>query len=265
MDTYLNKTCPYCKTELKSTDEIDVCSMCGMPHHKDCWEENLGCTTFGCTGTLQKASTDREEMFCQSCGQSNILGGKFCTNCGTPLNNSNNNQHQHINQQYQSQQYNQANQPQQYGYSANNYNAQFDSMKNYYMMFVGNNASYYINKFSDIKNFNKKSSWNWPAFFFSSYWLIYRKMYTLGLILAGVGFLMSLIPISGFIGLGISIYLGIMGNSIYLDYVEKEILNARNLNDYNKQQLFRKRGGTSIGLVFGVMAIAFILALLIYV
>ena len=25
-----------------------VCPECGIPHHAECWEENGGCTTFGC-------------------------------------------------------------------------------------------------------------------------------------------------------------------------------------------------------------------------
>ncbi len=30
-----------------------MCSACEMPHHKDCWIENQGCTTFGCQGTIR--------------------------------------------------------------------------------------------------------------------------------------------------------------------------------------------------------------------
>ena len=33
--------------------EIVQCSACEMPHHKDCWIENQGCTTFGCQGTIR--------------------------------------------------------------------------------------------------------------------------------------------------------------------------------------------------------------------
>ncbi|TJX14959.1 DUF2628 domain-containing protein [Tissierella creatinini] len=266
MDTYLNKTCPYCKTELNSTDEVIECSKCGMPHHKNCWEENLGCTTFGCTGKLQQVSANGEEIICYSCGYSNTGGAKFCANCGISLsiNNNHNQAYNQPHQSHQSQQDYQANQSQQSNYGSSSYYTQANSINDDFTMFIGNNASYYISKFSDIKNSTNKNSWNWPAFLFSSYWLIYRKMYTPGLILAGVGFFMSVFPIAGIIGLGVSIYLGVMGNSIYLNYVEKEISNARNLNSINKQQLFNKRGGTSIGPVFGVMAVIFILALLSY-
>ena len=55
MNEYVGKICPYCKTELKENDDIVVCSICDMPHHKDCWIENQGCTTFGCLGTIKAA------------------------------------------------------------------------------------------------------------------------------------------------------------------------------------------------------------------
>lgn len=50
---YLGKVCPYCKTPFKDDDDIVVCSACEMPHHKDCWVDNQGCTIFGCNGTIK--------------------------------------------------------------------------------------------------------------------------------------------------------------------------------------------------------------------
>lgn len=42
------RTCPYCQTKIKSGADTITCSECGTPHHKECWDENKGCTTFGC-------------------------------------------------------------------------------------------------------------------------------------------------------------------------------------------------------------------------
>ena len=53
MEEYIGKICPYCKTTFAEGDEIVQCSACEMPHHKDCWIENQGCTTFGCQGTIR--------------------------------------------------------------------------------------------------------------------------------------------------------------------------------------------------------------------
>jgi TM2 domain-containing membrane protein YozV len=40
--------CPYCRTPIEPDDEIHKCSACGTVHHLECWEENGGCTVFGC-------------------------------------------------------------------------------------------------------------------------------------------------------------------------------------------------------------------------
>jgi ketosteroid isomerase-like protein len=47
-DRIINKTCPYCQTKIKQGADHIVCPECGTPHHKECWNENRGCTTFGC-------------------------------------------------------------------------------------------------------------------------------------------------------------------------------------------------------------------------
>lgn len=44
----MSQTCPYCRTEFTSEEEIYKCPSCNAPHHKDCFEENRGCTVFGC-------------------------------------------------------------------------------------------------------------------------------------------------------------------------------------------------------------------------
>ncbi|MFO7947073.1 MAG: RING finger protein [Armatimonadota bacterium] len=55
-DDEVGKTCPFCRFPIKPGEDIVVCPECGVPHHADCWEENGGCTTYGCTGGRQAAS-----------------------------------------------------------------------------------------------------------------------------------------------------------------------------------------------------------------
>ena len=44
-----NPVCPYCRGPIVSPpDEQVVCDGCDTPHHRDCFEENCGCTVFGC-------------------------------------------------------------------------------------------------------------------------------------------------------------------------------------------------------------------------
>ncbi len=45
---YVGKTCPFCQYPLKADLETVECPSCKVPHHRECWEENGGCTTFGC-------------------------------------------------------------------------------------------------------------------------------------------------------------------------------------------------------------------------
>jgi GYF domain 2/Prokaryotic RING finger family 1 len=40
--------CPYCGDQLADASPR-YCADCGTPHHQDCWQENGGCTVFGCT------------------------------------------------------------------------------------------------------------------------------------------------------------------------------------------------------------------------
>jgi TM2 domain-containing membrane protein YozV len=42
--------CPYCRGPIEADPEQQkVCDGCGTPHHFDCYEENGGCTVFGCS------------------------------------------------------------------------------------------------------------------------------------------------------------------------------------------------------------------------
>jgi hypothetical protein len=99
MNDYIGKICPFCKTEIKENDDIVICSSCDMPHHKDCWIENQGCTTFGCLGTIKAVDNgtntvtakeiDFEEsgsfVFCTKCGTKSSGEFAFCSKCGNPL------------------------------------------------------------------------------------------------------------------------------------------------------------------------------------
>ncbi len=43
-------TCPYCRVSFHQEELVKVyCTGCGMPHHEDCYQENGGCTVFGCS------------------------------------------------------------------------------------------------------------------------------------------------------------------------------------------------------------------------
>lgn len=99
MNDYAGKMCPYCKTEILPEDDVVVCSQCEMPHHKDCWVDNQGCTTFGCQGTIKNAGSETTSVtatqmqyeeasagvYCAQCGAANDATYSFCAKCGSRL------------------------------------------------------------------------------------------------------------------------------------------------------------------------------------
>lgn len=84
MDNYIGKICPFCKTEITEADAVKVCPACGIPHHEGCWEENHGCTTFGCSKQYYEAQHTNPTDVCTNCGTSLGDGQAFCPKCGTP-------------------------------------------------------------------------------------------------------------------------------------------------------------------------------------
>lgn len=96
-------TCPYCQTQFRPGERAHVCPQCQIPHHEDCWRENGGCTTFGCTGQLTTGyaapppgswspspTSDHIELSlddlsrCAVCGAETSVWDETCRQCGTP-------------------------------------------------------------------------------------------------------------------------------------------------------------------------------------
>lgn len=86
MENYIGKICPFCKTEIKEGDAVKVCPSCGIPHHEGCWEENKGCTTFGCAEQHYEAQGTNPTDVCSNCGATLGDGQQFCPKCGTAKN-----------------------------------------------------------------------------------------------------------------------------------------------------------------------------------
>ena len=282
MNNYIGKICPFCKTEFKEGDDIVVCSSCDMPHHKDCWIENQGCTTFGCMGTIKSVdggtntvtateisfedTSSSSHVFCTKCGAQNSSESSFCSKCGNSLratssapvytqaNPANTNPYAYTQQNNNPQPtYTQPYQQNNYYNQNNNYGQQSyysqgsAVIDNDVVAMVGPKQEYYIPKFQQMKSQNKKTSWNWVAFFFTPYWFMYRKMYGYGFAALGVAFLITLInaPIFSFLSLGGYIVMGIFANYIYMQWLEKNANQAKTMNEPFRTQFLQKNGGVN--------------------
>lgn len=84
MENYIGSLCPHCGQEITASDPVTVCPACGMAHHQSCWEENQGCTTFGCPQQHYQAPAAPHARFCGKCGAPVEEAQAFCGKCGAP-------------------------------------------------------------------------------------------------------------------------------------------------------------------------------------
>ena len=108
-------------------------------------------------------------------------------------------------------------------------------------MLINNHENYYLTAFDRLEK-SKTNTWNWSAFFFGGFWILYRKMYLYAFILImGV----CIIPLSysmltdiglseiGIISASSSLVLhsllGYFGNALYYRLVKKRVSEGYHL------------------------------------
>lgn len=227
MNDYTGKICPFCQTEFKPNDEIVVCSECDMPHHKDCWIENQGCTTFGCLGAIKAVDNVETSVTSQ-----NVISGDVFSQSPYATQNP-----------YTAQNPYMAQKPYTAGYNSyQGVDIDVDVQR-----LVGTKTEYYIPKFREMKVQNKQTSWNWAAFLVAPYWMIYRKMYAYGAGLLAVSFIFSLVE-SAFASLLLLagyVVLGLYSNNIYMKYLEEKAMQLKSMNEPLRSQFMAQNSGVN--------------------
>jgi hypothetical protein len=115
--------------------------------------------------------------------------------------------------------------------------------------FVQKNADYYITKWKIMAATDSKVSWNWPAFLFGGFWMLYRKMYLYFFILLFVGLIVGFIPFINFIAsLAMWIGLGVFGNYLYAKFTYDKLMKLKLMHkDEESLKLAASQaGGTSV-------------------
>ncbi len=264
MPSAVTLLCPYCKTVIQTGDDMVRCGGCHMPHHRDCWVENRGCTTFGCQGTIEQAEDPAAPpqpyappagqpyqsytpqqyaprpvapqpyappaypdaaRFCPNCGNRQGAEDQFCTQCGAPLTPA---------------------------------PAAGDEAEAY---LIGKNAGSYAAKFRTLRARQGKGGWNWAAFLFAPFWCVYRKLYGWGFgfllcfgILALTHWFFALLQFVS------SVLIGVYGDYLYMKRVETLRALAEAEPPALRPYFYQKYGGTGNG----ALALAIILNYVIY-
>lgn len=286
MSQFIGKTCPYCKTPFQEGDDVVICSVCEMPHHKECWVENQECTTFGCTGTIQGASAKNAGLaFCPYCGTPHAKGDSFCGVCGKSLNGAATpvrttppvppappayqTQQTYRPQQTQTayqhtQQQTQTYRPQQTYQTQQTYTPPvYQAPVNPFAACIGPNADYYTRKFREMDSKNSKASWNWPAFLIAPFWCVYRKMYIHAAILFVAAAVLGQMGPLGLLAAWAGFFVfGLFANHLYREYLKKVTDFASHISEPAKAKYLNAHSGADMNKAVLICVIAGVVSVL---
>ncbi len=179
---YEGLACPVCEKRFEDGDDVVVCPVCGLPHHRVCWQTESHCHDAVNHGTENQWTREKTESstqkghlppdgqpknahICPHCYTKNAEFAEYCTHCGRSLGETD----------WQSKQ------------SPIGVYTPFvadpcqptNDEEQALGAFVGVNTGYYIPRFRQIRQ-SRSAGWNWAAFLLGPLWLLYRKQYLLG-------------------------------------------------------------------------------------
>ncbi len=183
--------CAVCSAYLFEEDDVVYCPECGAPHHRECYNSQGHCGLQEFHGTenqYKKPETDTEQVdeaptdtatTCTMCGESYNSDNNSCPYCNAPNISKMGGHIVSIDLM---------------GGVSPNTDLGNGVTAQEARKFVATNSHRYIPKFLKFKN-GKKISWNWLAFFTPCGWLVSRKMYLLGGIIAAIQIALSMLTV----------------------------------------------------------------------
>lgn len=141
--------------------------------------------------------------------------------------------------------------------------------------FLGKNSSFYLNNWKSYSD-SRLKGWNWAAMLVSLEWMAYRRMYLeaflyfvitgfvsicVSLLLAGLG-----IRFEGrLLGDAFRLLIGALGNAIYRKKALRMLHKTGGMNDTQRIEFLRSKGGVSIVGVIGCIVIEIVYFLLLMI
>ncbi|MFE4042798.1 MULTISPECIES: DUF2628 domain-containing protein [unclassified Priestia] len=132
---------------------------------------------------------------------------------------------------------------------------------------VRTNTSYYDLKWGKTANPAKNNTWNWAAFFLTSAWFAYRKMYKHFFILTFIEViwfsLLCFVDIpewsDAIVFGGASLITGLCANRWYYKHVKNVLARAGAQPEQRKEAYLQIKGGTHIGIAIGLSILALVI------
>ena len=324
MANYEGENCSKCGKPFQPGDDIVVCPDCGAPYHRSCSKEISQCVYHDKHGTEEayqpkeererkRAAEEgrrvdgRAELRCSRCGSLNPADGLFCEVCGTPLKKQVENQ-----QEQNAQNVGQGNYGQTGGFPPfgqqpyhtipyNPFTTPFGGLNpdeeidgvpvKDLAIFLGQNSHYFLPRFKQMKERNG-NTWNWSACILQQYYLLYRKMNLLGVLMFLLSIVLSLPGILGyfdvfrqlyspdaaavfdanmlmimsyvfsFLSMLVRIFFGMFFNRLYMNQVFRKVRKIReeygNRPEYHSMLL--KNGSVSMTMVIAIIVATFTLS-----
>lgn len=171
--------CQYCQNDFNENDDIVVCPECGSPYHRECFQKSGRCVREDLHESGQSyVSVDKDEekrikidIRCPRCNEINDIDRNFCGNCGFPIKRQLEGEDGTLipNSLYV---FN-ADEELEDGVTIGDVSA-----------YLGQNSGYFISKYKNMKRNKAPISINFSALFFNYMYLIYRKGFVTGIIIA---------------------------------------------------------------------------------
>lgn len=160
--------CPVCSQQFDNSDDIVTCPVCGTPHHRHCYELTGHCVNKG----LHSAGYDYYE-----------------DNKPVIAPQTNNNSQYYIPPTVDANAKDEGTRTIVMPLSSATDDEKYDNIEQTigdvkvsdYAATIRTNVPRFLAKFKQMNDTKKRVSWNWGAFFFGSFYLLFRKMYKQGI------------------------------------------------------------------------------------